>query len=257
MRIETRVKGRWPRAKGLAVIVMLVPVGMGGVQTKAAKPEAKGDCRQAVFDGEVKAGQGFEKEFEPGLKFFLDPLPQGSGWMVRVLPAGQPRGLHDYAELATPPYRSVTPLAVSTDYAFRAQDAVGWNPRRFRYARDAGVARRLETLYARVVANDAAASAQAAELATEQPEGVLQILNAVMAPGTANQWQMAAAVALHFENTPHEVEQGVNPTALGRLEELEFRVKLELTPGVHAAKGLSEEIIPCVVQPTFAAKQPH
>jgi hypothetical protein len=235
-------------------LLVFMPVGIGGAQTK---PAQKADCRQAVFDGTVKAGQGFEKEFEPGLKFFLEPLPQGSGWIVRVLPSGQPRGQHDYAELATPPYRSVTPLAVSTDYSFRAQDAVGWNPRRFRYARDAGVARRLETLYAGVVANDAAASAQAAELATEQPEGLLQILNAVIAPGTANQWQMAAAVALHFQNTPHEVAQGVNPTALGRLEELEFRVKLELTPGVHAAKGVSEEKIPCVVQPTIAAKQPH
>ena len=41
---------------------------------------------------------------------------------------------HDYAELATPPYESVSPLLLSTDFSFRAQDAVAWNPRRFRYA---------------------------------------------------------------------------------------------------------------------------
>jgi len=252
MRSRAVVSGKW-----LVISVALVaPVGMGGAQTKAAKTEAKGDCRRAVFDGDVKAGQGFEREFAPGLKFLLEPLLQGSGWIVRVVPVGRPQGVHDYAELATPPYRSVTPLAVSTDFSFRAQDAVGWNPRRFRYAQDAGVARRLEALYAGVVANDAAASTKAAELATEQPEGELQILNIVMVPGTANQWQMAAAVALHFQNTPHEVEQGAQPTALGKLEELQFRVKLELEPGVRAAKGVGEEKIPCVVRPTVVLNQP-
>jgi len=252
MRSRAVVSGQW-----LVISVVLVaPAGMGGAQTKGTKTEAKGDCRQAVFDGDVKAGQGFEREFAPGLKFLLEPLPQGSGWMVRVVPVGQLRGVHDYSELATPPYRSVTPLAVSTDFSFRAQDAVGWNPRRFRYAQDAVVARGLEALYARVAANDAAASTKAAELATEQPEGELQILNAVMVPGTANQWQMAAAVALHFQNTPHEVEQGVQPTALGKLEELQFRVKLELAPAVRTAKGVGEEKIPCPVRPTVALNQP-
>jgi len=254
MRSRDRAKGQGLRAKGVAVIALLAAVGSYG-----QKPVAKagGDCLQAVIEGDVKAGQGFEQEFAPGLKFLLEPLAQGSGWIVRVLPVGQPRGAHDFAELATPPYRSVTPLAVSTDFAFRAQDAVGWNPRRFRYAQDAAAARRLEALYPGVVANDAAASTRAAELTNEQPEGVLQILNAVIVPGTANQWQMAATVALHFENTPHEVEQGAQPSLLGKLDELQFRVKLDLEPGVRAAKGVAEEKIACAVQPTVALKQPH
>ena len=66
-----------------------------------------------------------------GLEVMLEPL--ASGWILRVLPASGPRPAHDYAELATPPYRSVSPLLISTDYSFRAQDAVAWNPRRFRY----------------------------------------------------------------------------------------------------------------------------
>jgi hypothetical protein len=230
-------------------------MGMDGAQTKQIK--AEGDCLRAVMDGDVKAGQGFEREFAPGLKFLLEPLAQGSGWIARVIPVGQPHGEHDFAELATPPYRSVTPLAVSTDFAFRAQDAVGWNPRRFRYAQDAATAKRLEGLYAGVVANDVVATTQVAELATKQPEGELQILNAVMVPGTANQWQQAAAVALHFENTPHEVVQGSQPSPLGKLEELQFRVKLELEPGMRAEKGVTEEKIPCAIRPTVARNQPH
>jgi hypothetical protein len=239
----------------VVAIALTVPVQVGGAQTKDTK--AKGACAQAVFEGDVKAGQGFEREFAPGLKFLLEPLAQGSGWIVRVLPVGQPRGAHDFAELATPPYRSVTPLAVSTDFAFRAQDALGWNPRRFRYAKDAASMRRLEGLYTGVMANNAFASSEVAELTMQQPEGELQILNAVMVPGTANQWQQAAAVALHFENTPHEVEQGTQPTLLGRLEKLRFRVKLQLEPGVPAAQGVMEEKIPCAM-PTMAVRnQPH
>ena len=69
-----------------------------------------------------------------GLEVTLEPLP--SGWILRVIPKGKPRPPHDYAELATPPYHSVSPLLISTDYSFRAQDALGWNPRRFRFAPD-------------------------------------------------------------------------------------------------------------------------
>ena len=50
---------------------------------------------------------------------------------------------HDYAELATPPYESVSPLLLSTDFSFRAQDAVAWNPRRFRYADNSAEFQRL------------------------------------------------------------------------------------------------------------------
>lgn len=255
MRSKTVVSGKWVVIS--SVVMMLTPVGVGGAQSKQA--EMKGDCRQALFEGDVKAGQIFEQEFAPGLKFLMEPLPQGSGWEARVVAVGQVRGAHDFAELATPPYRSVTPLAVSTDFAFRSQDAVGWNPRRFRYAQDAATAHRLEGLYAGVIANDVAASTKAAELANEQPEGVLQILNAVIVPGTANQWQMAAAVALHFENTPHEVVQGAQSSALGKLKEVQFRVKLDLEPGVRAAKGIgiTEEKVACEIQPMVARKQPH
>ena len=89
-------------------------------------------CSRAVIEGEVRAGGGFRASFGGGLDFVLEPT--ALGWVVRVLPTGEGRKSVDYAEVATPPYRSVSPLLVSTDFSFRAQDAVGWNPRRFRYA---------------------------------------------------------------------------------------------------------------------------
>ena len=201
------------------------------------------DCSRVEFEGDVRAGQGFEQVFARGLKFYLEPLR--SGWIVRVLADGEPRGPHDYAELATPPYRSVTPLLISTDWSFRAQDAVAWNPRRFRYAENRESFRRLEALYGGVMANDAASSAKAAELASEQPEGVLQILDARIVPGLADQAQMAATVASHLAETPHTVDQAGSSSPLGRVEELRFRVELDLGRGMRGVKGLHEEKILC------------
>ena len=232
---------RWKRWVGAAAVVSRLTVGLSAQVGHAAKTPMR--CSRVVFDGDVKAGEGFEKVFARGLKFYLEPLR--SGWIVRVLAADEPRDVHDYAELATPPYRSVSPLLISTDWSFRAQDAVAWNPRRFRYVPSGEIFRRLAGLYGGVMANDAASSSKTAEIVSEQPEGVLQILDARMVPGLADQAQMAAAVASHLEETPHEVDQSVAPSALGRIEELRFRVKLDLPTGVPAVPGLVVEKISC------------
>ena len=229
---------RWA---GVVAIAQCWAMGLSAQAGHAAKTPMR--CSRVVFDGDVKAGEGFEKVFAKGLKFYLEPLR--SGWIVRVLAADEPRGIHDYAELATPPYRSVSPLLISTDWSFRAQDAVAWNPRRFRYVQNSEVFRRLAGLYGGVMANDAASSSKAAEIVSEQPEGVLQILDARMVPGLADQAQMAAMVAGHLEETPHEVDQSVAPSALGRLEELRFQVKLDLPEGIVPAAGLIVEKISC------------
>jgi hypothetical protein len=240
------MRGSWT-FRGVLLIAGLAVFGCGA-RAVAATPKPVADaCQQAVFEGDVKAGQGFEKVFAKGLVFYLEPIT--SGWIVRVLAEGTPRGPHDFAELATLPYNSVSPLSVSTDFAFRAQDAVGWNPRRFRYAQDAAAARQLSGLYDRVLASDAAASQKTTMLTLQQPEGELEILNAVIVPGMADQWRMAAAVALHFASTPHEVEQGAPPSPLGKIEKLQFRVRLQLPFGVKAESGEQVERIACPGKP--------
>ena len=88
-------------------------------------------CPSLTFDGEVQAGHSFQHRIDSGQIFLLESLP--SGWIVRVLPAAGARPMHDYAELATPPYRSPNPLLISTDFAFRSQDAISWNPREFHF----------------------------------------------------------------------------------------------------------------------------
>jgi hypothetical protein len=228
---------------GCAALLLAVAMRGSGAQGGRRAGVAAPACGRVVFEGDVRAGEGFEKIFARGLKFSLEPLR--SGWIVRVLPTDEGRGAHDFAELATPPYRSVSPLLIGTDWSFRAQDAVAWNPRRFRYAGDRAAFRRLAGLYDGVMANDVASSVKAAELASQQPEGVLKILDARLAPGVADQAGTAATVASHLEETPHAVDQSVTPTPLGAIEAMRFRVELNLAPGVEAAKGIRSEKIPC------------
>jgi hypothetical protein len=90
-----------------------------------AAPQKAARCRQATIDGELFAGKGLARPIGNRLVLYFQPI--ASGWILRVLPQAGLQGEHDYAELATPPYQSISPLSISTDFAFRAQDAVGWN----------------------------------------------------------------------------------------------------------------------------------
>lgn len=214
----------------------------------ARRPVVPGRCSRAVVEGEVRAGEGFERSFAPGLNLRLEPI--ASGWAVRVLPTQGERPREDFAEIATPPYRSVSPLLVSTDFSFRAQDAIGWNPRRFRYAAGARAFGAIEGAYRRVTEAKAAAAAdeaRLAELVAVQPEAVLEILDASLAPGTADQTRAAGLVSSHFGVSAHRIEQpeGGRATALGRIGWMRFRVRLDLEPGVRVPAGVREESFPC------------
>jgi hypothetical protein len=227
--------------------VLAALVGMAGRALGQAGQNKAAECSSAVLEGEVSAGKSFEQVFAPGLKFLLEPI--ASGWIVRVLPVGEPRGPHDDAGLATPPYRSVTPLAVSTDFSFRAQDAVGWNPRHFRYEATTTDFRAMRALYDAAAGGDARAGNALAEIAARQPEAELKILDAHFVPGTNDQAQIAATVASHFEATPHTEEpSGASP--LGKVTWMRFRVEMDLLPGVKPAKGIQEEKKFCSAQPT-------
>jgi hypothetical protein len=156
----------------------------------------------------------------------------------------------DLAELGSPPYRSVSPLLVSTDFGFRAQDAVGWNPRRFRYVADGRSAATLDGLYrkdAGLKAIPAEDERELGKLVAASPEGVLEIVDASLAPGTADQARGAGLLATHFATTAHRIEQPASgkATALGRLGWMRFRVRLQLPPGLRPAAGAKVEPSPC------------
>ena len=190
----------------------------------------------------MRAGEYFVRPIGNGLEVMLEPL--ASGWILRVLPAVGPRGQHDYAELATPPYRSVSPLLISTDFSFRAQDAVAWNPRQFRFATEPNQFKVLLLAYEAYTRTTPPAPGDEAKLLTlvggAPGQGIFEILDAHFAPGLANQAKMAAAVASHLETTPHSVEQVAsgNGSPLGKVTWLRFRIRLESTENFRPAPGV-------------------
>ncbi len=198
------------------------------------------------MEGEVNAGQAFAKPLGNNLEVYLQPIH--SGWILRVIPQSGAAGEHDYAELATPPYQSVTPLSISTDFAFRAQDAVGWNPRRFRFATSAAAFHRLEEVYLRFAQAGATPPAplqvELSSQIAQAAEGAFTIVDAKLVPGTADQWRMAAPVASHFTSTAHTLVQTPDapPDPLGRIVWLRFRIELDLPAGFTVANGL--QVVP-------------
>ncbi|MCU1321437.1 MAG: hypothetical protein JWM43_1086 [Acidobacteriaceae bacterium] len=232
------------RGNGLAATMVLVGLGWLVLVSDASGLPATpstgaGACRFELIEGEVRAGESFAQPIGGGLEVRLEALSWGSGWILRVLPVHEPRLAHDYVELATPPYTSVSPLLLSTDYSFRAQDAVAWNPRRFRFIASAsefaGIAAVYER-YSKTTPPAADAENELATLVSKAPEGTLQILDARLIPGTANQAQTAIGVASHFNTTAHTVEEaaGGKGTSLGKLMWIRFRIRLELPTGFHA-----------------------
>ncbi|MDE1162428.1 MAG: hypothetical protein PW792_10865 [Acidobacteriaceae bacterium] len=217
------------------------------------RPKRSAVCTAVTFSGEVRAGEAFRRQFAAGQEFFLEPL--ASGWIVRVLEmrgGREVRESHDWAEVATPPYRSVSPLLISTDWAFRAQDAGAWNPREFRYAANRKVFEQMAGLEGRVVKNDNSAIGALSSLVVAQPEARLELTNVELVPGVADQAQMAATVASHWEATPHEVVQGAAAgTPLGKLMAIRFKVRMVLPAGVEILPGMTSERFSCSLRPTL------
>ena len=227
----------------------LVAAGMISGSCWAAPLVGRTTCVRGVVDGEVRAGERYVRPIGNGLEVMLEPL--ASGWILRVLPVSGVRPAHDFAELATPPYESVSPLLISTDFSFRAQDAVAWNPRRFRFAADGRAFQQMLAMYRelrREAEPSAAMQEQMAKLVSGAPEGSLEILDAHFVPGTADQAKTAATVASHLGATPHRVEQPADGrgTPLGRLTWIRFRIGLELPKGFHPDRGMRLESRGCM-----------
>ena len=195
---------------------------------------AKAACAPRILSGLVVRGQAFTAPVSPLLDFKLEAVP--AGWIIRILPHAGPRPPHDAAELANPPYDSPTPLLLSTDFAFRAQDAVAWNPRNFRFFTTAEQLRVAEGAM-RAIRHDPqhpAAGAALYPLLAEAAEAQLQIVDAEISGGTANQTAAAVTVATHFEQTAHQLRADLQPTPLGTILRVSFRLTVfpqRLLPG--------------------------
>ena len=244
-------KRRWIGSTLLALVLAMCGAARAEQALRPTLPSAH--CEKVVFEGEATAGTSYLLELGQGLEFKLEAVQ--AGWIVRVLPMSGQRPQHDYAELATPPYNSMTPLALTTDYSFRAQDVAGWNPRRFQFLTSAAAALRANAAYAKYMASPSHTSdpdvAAAMDILAALPEssatGELRILDARLIPGTANQAAGANLVVSHWASTPHTLDQPADgkASALGKVEWLRFRATLYLPAGFMAAPGLRADRSAC------------
>jgi hypothetical protein len=173
-----------------------------------------------------------------------------SGWDLvvdRIPPAGFPDALY----LATPPYNSINEREIGTTFGLRAQDAIGWNPRSFRFLTDSAAFRQARSdyhdafeLHKDPVPRESImkASADLLKLAGGASQGELRILDAHISPGIADPAPFAQAWARQSSLTPHETDPAVLGRAAdrGSLNWMRFEVVLwlpsgwKLPPGVHA-----------------------
>jgi hypothetical protein len=214
-----------------------------------------------VLTGEVKAGQEWKAAFGDGWVFRVVPIQPGkagySGWDM-VVDREQGAGFPDALMLATPPYDSINEREVGTTFGLRAQDAIGWNPRSFRFLTTPEALREGQKLYqavggskhhmeAPVVSSqEGIAEQRLLRIGQKSSAGQFRILDAKLAPGIADEAEFAGNWAIESARTPHsnETAAGGKPLPLGELHWMRFSVTLWLPEewnvprelhGVHGA----------------------
>ena len=212
-------------------------------------------CVKVVLTGEVSAGQEWKAVLGQGWVFRVLPIDAGregySGWDLAV-DREQPAGFPDALLLATPPFDSISEREVGTTFGLRAQDAIGWNPRSFRFLTDMAALREAQRLFLsldRTVGGNAAGKGSTAgarvtrrlmELGRQSSAGQFRILNARLTPGIADAAPYAENWAIQSVRTPHTVapSTGAKGTAFGKLEWIRFSVTLWMPAGWKAPAGL-------------------
>jgi len=230
--------------------------------TGAAAPLEQ--CRRVVLRGEVLAGSEWRHPIGQGWVFRLVPINSGvsgySGWDLVVDRVGG-AGFPDALLLATPPYDSINQREVGTTFGVRAQDAIGWNPRNFRFLTNPTVFRKAQKQYfalrgnqdanrrdrdfVHVVEASKAARNPASpsevlmdDITAHSAAGQFRILGARLTPGTANALPYAQNWALQQRDTPHTITPTTSPTPYGKLDALRFEITLWLPANWKTPKTL-------------------
>jgi hypothetical protein len=155
----------------------------------------------------------------------------------------------------TLPYNSINEREVGTTFGLRAQDAIGWNPRSFRFLKDPGDFREARSIYLSLFGSQnvptdgrsAAANARLLELEKAAASGEFRILDARIEPGIADPKPYAQAWALAGSRMQHEVET-VSPgqeSALGKLVWIRFSLTLWLPVHWSVPAGIPATRVSC------------
>jgi hypothetical protein len=242
-----RVKfARWRmRAWAAAAVLALATVCAG--QTRS--------CVKVELKGDVSAGQEWRAELGEGWVFRLMPIAAGqngyTGWDL-VVDRDKPAGFPDALLLATPPYGSINQREIGTTFGLRAQDAIGWNPRSFRFLVSPAALSEGQRLFAQLGSGGASPAAARASrglmaLQRQTAAGKLEILDAHLTPGVADAAPFAESWAQHSYGTEQSDESPTHGTAspLGELHWIKFSLTLWLPAGWNAPRALGAKPAAC------------
>jgi hypothetical protein len=256
----------WPSALSAALVLALA------VPALAAPPRPSA-CTRVELSGKVNAGQEWKASLGEGWVFRVVPIVPGStnytGWDL-VVDRDPPAGFPDALLLATPPYNSINEREVGTTYGLRAQDAIGWDPRSFRFLINPADFLQAQKLFLalssqlqtpsgkppRASANQDPAQASPAvarvtsqlmDLQSHAAAGELRILDAGLAPGIADPEPFAQNWALRAARmqTTLMPPSGSKPTPRGELDWMRFSITLWLPTNWKPPHGLAATTAPC------------
>ena len=262
---KPRGKGTTLKAKGFCAACLAV-LGLAALVPNRATATPAGQCQRVVMHGMVDAGHEWSQSFGQGWVFRVVPIKDYSGWDLAVDRSGG-AGFPDALLLATPPYESISQREVGTTFGIRAQDAIGWNPRSFRFFTNPTMFRKAQNLYFELRGKpDAnrhgrnaveqvkssknagglnAASKSLSDMLAQSAAGQFRIVDARLTPGTANALPYAQNWALQQRNTPHTIVATTSPTPYGELHSLQFEITLWLPEGWKAPTALRSTPAPC------------
>jgi hypothetical protein len=243
------------------VTALVLAIGVG-----QAAPRLKPACRRVTIEGEVSAGREWKADVGQGWVFRVVPIaasqPEYSGWdlvMDREPPAGYP----DALLLATPPFNSINEREIGTTFGLRAQDAIGWNPRSFRFLSSPDRFPEGQRLFRQLAevgfgagttrktdgSNAPGKDAMGGLLALQKggSRGEFRILDARIVPGIADPQPYAQGWALAGSRTQHEIEAAPagQASARGRLLWMRFALTLWLPARWNVAAELDAASVPC------------
>ncbi len=225
--------------------VLFAAIALGWVRGALGSDVSR--CSRVTLEGEVAAGREWSAEIGGGWKFRVMPVaPSGggySGWDL-VMDRDQPAGYPDALLLATLPYNSLNEREIATTFGLRAQDAIGWNPRSFRFLADPAAFSEGQQVFRSLVRSgamgpDARRSAEGEQgmnrlLQLEQraASGEFRILDAHLVPGSGDPAGYAQKWALAAARTPHQNDAAPSgqASARGSLDWMRFSITLWL-PG--------------------------
>jgi hypothetical protein len=224
----------------LLIAAWVIGIGTPGSMFGAPVPS----CEKVIFAGEVNAGEEWKGSLGEGWVFRVIPIDPGqaaySGWDL-VVDRDEGAGFPDALLLATPPYGSINEREIGTTFGLRAQDAIGWNPRSFRFVVDPASLRRAQQLFrdlpgaspSGVAGKDADTAHKLMQETSRSAAGQFRILDARLTPGVADAAPFAETWAAQSARTPHELDTApsTKPTAMGTLNWIRFNVTLWLPAG--------------------------